>query len=71
MSEKKINKIVLAYWGLTRCDAALAEDQYQCEVVCCADGSAEMDGLDERPKRPKLCIRDLREEFVRDYVGRR
>ena len=49
-------------------------EKYQCEVVCfCADlGQAEeLDGLEEKAKATgasKLYVRDLREEFVRDYV---
>jgi argininosuccinate synthase len=76
MSEKKINKIVLAYSGGLDTSVMLRwlKDQYQCEVVCyCADvgQGAEMDGLDEKAKATgasKLYIEDLREEFVRDYV---
>jgi argininosuccinate synthase len=76
MSEKKINKIVLAYSGGLDTSVMLRwlKDQYQCEVVCyCADvgQGAEMDGLDEKARATgasKLYIEDLREEFVRDYV---
>ena len=76
MSEKTINKIVLAYSGGLDTSVMLRwlKDQYQCEVVCyCADvgQGAEMDGLEEKAKATgasKLYIEDLREEFVRDYV---
>ncbi|HSP63863.1 MAG TPA: argininosuccinate synthase [Pyrinomonadaceae bacterium] len=76
MTERKINKIVLAYSGGLDTSVMLRwlKEQYQCEVVCyCADvgQGAEMDGLDEKAKATgasKLYIEDLREEFVRNYV---
>src|SRR3981081_4041900 len=76
MTDKKINKIVLAYSGGLDTSVMLhwLKEQYQCEVVCyCADvgQGAEMDGLEEKAKATgasKLYIEDLREEFVRDYV---
>ena len=76
MSEKNINKIVLAYSGGLDTSVMLRwlKETYKCEVVCyCADvgQGAEMDGLDEKAKATgasKLYIEDLREEFVRDYV---
>lgn len=76
MSNKEINKIVLAYSGGLDTSVMLRwlREQYQCEVVCyCADvgQGAEMDGLDEKAKATgasKLYIEDLCEEFVRDYV---
>jgi len=76
MTDKKINKIVLAYSGGLDTSVMLRwlKEQYQCEVVCyCADvgQGAEMDGLEEKAKATgasKLYLEDLREEFVRDYV---
>jgi argininosuccinate synthase len=76
MTDRNINKIVLAYSGGLDTSVMLRwlREQYQCEVVCyCADvgQGAEMDGLDEKAKATgasKLYIEDLREEFVRDYV---
>src|SRR4029078_6812146 len=76
MSEKKINKIVLAYSGGLDTSVMLRwlKDQYQCEVVCyCADvgQGAELSGLEEKAfatGASKLYVEDLREEFVRDYV---
>src|SRR3979409_1449193 len=76
MTDKKINKIVLAYSGGLDTSVMLhwLKEQYQCEVICyCADvgQGAEMDGLEEKAKATgasKLYIEDLREEFVRDYV---
>ena len=72
----KINKIVLAYSGGLDTSVMLRwlKEKYQCEIVCyCADvgQGAEMEGLEEKAKATgasKLCIEDLREEFVRDYV---
>src|SRR6266478_4762246 len=76
MTDKKINKIVLAYSGGLDTSVMLRwlKEEYQCEIVCyCADvgQGAEMDGLEEKAKATgasKLYIEDLREEFVRDYV---
>src|SRR3977135_3696064 len=76
MTDKKINKIVLAYSGGLDTSVMLhwLKEQYQCEVVCyCADvgEGAEMDGLEKKQKAPgpsRLYIEDLREEFVRGYV---
>jgi argininosuccinate synthase len=76
VTDKKINKIILAYSGGLDTSVMLhwLKEQYQCEVVCyCADvgQGAEMDGLEEKAKATgasKLYIEDLREEFVRDYV---
>jgi len=76
MTEKKINKIVLAYSGGLDTSVMLRwlKEQYGCEVVCyCADvgQGEEMNGLDEKAKASgasKLYIEDLREEFVREYV---
>src|SRR6266852_4128842 len=76
MTDRKINKIVLAYSGGLDTSVMLRwlREKYQCEVVCyCADvgQGAEMEGLDEKAKATgaaKLYIEDLREEFVRDYV---
>ena len=76
MTEKKINKIILAYSGGLDTSVMLRwlKDQYGCEVVCyCADvgQGEEMDGLEAKALATgasKLYIEDLREEFVRDYV---
>lgn len=76
MTEKKINKIVLAYSGGLDTSVMLRwlKDQYGCEVVCyCADvgQGEEMEGLEAKALATgasKLYIEDLREEFVRDYV---
>jgi argininosuccinate synthase len=76
MTEKKINKIILAYSGGLDTSVMLhwLKEQYGCEVVCyCADvgQGEELDGLDEKARATgasKLYIEDLREEFVREYV---
>jgi len=76
MTEKKINKIILAYSGGLDTSVMLhwLKEQYGCEVVCyCADvgQGEELDGLDEKARATgasKLYVEDLREEFVREYV---
>ena len=76
MAEKKINKIVLAYSGGLDTSVMLRwlKERYNCEVVCyCADvgQGEEMDGLEAKALATgasKLYIKDLREEFVREYV---
>lgn len=76
MTEKNINKIVLAYSGGLDTSVMLhwLKQQYGCEVVCyCADvgQGEELDGLEEKARATgaaKLYVEDLREEFVRDYV---
>jgi argininosuccinate synthase len=76
VTEKKINKIVLAYSGGLDTSVMLRwlKEQYNCEVVCyCADvgQGEEMDGLEAKALATgasKLYITDLREEFVREYV---
>ena len=76
MTEKKINKIVLAYSGGLDTSVMLRwlKEQYGCEVVCyCADvgQGEEMDGLEAKALATgasKLYVEDLREEFVREYV---
>ncbi|HTG95283.1 MAG TPA: argininosuccinate synthase, partial [Pyrinomonadaceae bacterium] len=76
MTDKKINKIVLAYSGGLDTSVMLRwlKEHYGCEVVCyCADvgQGQELTGLEEKAYQTgasKLYIKDLREEFVRDYV---
>jgi argininosuccinate synthase len=76
MSDKKINKIVLAYSGGLDTSVMLRwlKEQYGCEVVCyCADVGQgdELTGLEEKALSTgasKLYVEDLREEFVREYV---
>jgi argininosuccinate synthase len=76
VTEKKINKIVLAYSGGLDTSVMLRwiKERYNCEVVCyCADvgQGEELQGLDAKAKETgasKLYVEDLREEFVREYV---
>ena len=73
---QEIEKVVLAYSGGldTSVIVPWLKNNYHCEVVCfCADlGQAEeLDGLEEKALASgasKLYIRDLREEFLRDFV---
>jgi argininosuccinate synthase len=76
VSERKINKIVLAYSGGLDTSVMLRwlREEYGCEVVCyCADvgQGEELAGLDEKARATgasKLYVEDLRREFVEEYV---
>jgi argininosuccinate synthase len=76
MSDKKIDKIVLAYSGGLDTSVILTwlKENYRCEVVAfCADlgQGEELDPVREKAMKTGACavyIDDLREEFVRDYV---
>jgi argininosuccinate synthase len=76
VTEKKINKIVLAYSGGLDTSVMLRwiKERYGCEVVCyCADvgQGEELDGLEAKARETgasRLYVEDLREEFVREYV---
>jgi len=76
VTDKKINKIVLAYSGGLDTSVMLRwlKEQYGCEVVCyCADvgQGEEMDGLEAKALATgasKLYVEDLRAEFVREYI---
>jgi argininosuccinate synthase len=72
-----MNKIVLAYSGGLDTSVILKwlVEQYDCEVVAYAadvgQGDLELDGLEKRAIETGACdvhIRDLREEFVSDFV---
>ena len=71
-----VKKVVLAYSGGldTSVIVPWLKENYGCEVVCfCADvGQAEeLDGLEEKALASgasQYFVRDLRDEFVRDYV---
>ena len=71
-----VKKVVLAYSGGldTSVIVPWLKENYGCEVVCfCADvGQAEeLDGLEEKAiasGASQYFVRDLRDEFVRDYV---
>jgi argininosuccinate synthase len=76
MRHQDVKKVVLAYSGGldTSVIVPWLKENYGCEVVCfCADvGQAEeMDGLEEKALASgasQYFVRDLRDEFVRDYV---
>lgn len=76
MSRGDVKKVVLAYSGGldTSVIVPWLRENYGCEVVCfCADlGQAEeLEGLEAKALASgasKLIVRDLREEFVRDYI---
>jgi argininosuccinate synthase len=72
----KVQKVVLAYSGGldTSVIVPWLRNNYQCEVICfTADigQEEELDGLEEKALKSgasKIYIRDLREEFLRDFV---
>ncbi|MBK9122934.1 MAG: argininosuccinate synthase [Chloroflexi bacterium] len=76
MKDSGIKKAVLAYSGGLDTSVAVhwIKQNYGCEVVCfCADigQEEELDGLEAKAVASgasKLYIRDLREEFLRDFV---
>ena len=76
MERRNINKIVLAYSGGldTSVMVRWLKDHYGCEVVCfCADvgQGQELAGLEEKARKTgasSLHVKDLRDEFVREYV---
>ena len=76
MSKRGVSKVVLAYSGGldTSVIVPWLKHNYGCEVICfTADlgQEEELDGLEEKALKSgatKLYIRDLREEFLTDYV---
>ncbi len=76
MDAAEIKKVVLAYSGGldTSVIVPWLKNNYGCEVVCfCADlgQEEELDGLEEKAiasGASKLYVRDLREEFLTDFV---
>ncbi len=76
MATSDVNKVVLAYSGGldTSVIVPWLKNNYGCEVVCfCADlgQDEELDGLEAKAiasGASKLYIRDLREEFLTDFV---
>ena len=76
MAKKDVNKVVLAYSGGldTSIIVTWLRNNYDCEVICfCADlgQEEELEGLEEKALKTgasKLYIRDLREEFLLDFV---
>jgi len=76
MAQGDVKKVVLAYSGGldTSVIVPWLRNNYGCEVVCfCADlgQEEELDGLEDKALKSgasKLYIRDLRDEFLRDFV---
>ncbi len=76
MSNANVTKVVLAYSGGldTSVIVPWLKNNYNCEVICfCADlgQEEELDGLEEKAiasGATKLYIRDLREEFLTEFV---
>ncbi len=76
MPRGEIQKVVLAYSGGldTSIIVPWLRENYGCEVICfCADvGQAEeLHGLEEKARlsgASKVIVRDVREEFIRDYI---
>lgn len=76
MANADVKKVVLAYSGGldTSVIVPWLKNSYGCEVVCfCADlgQEEELDGLEEKALASgasRLYIRDLREEFLTDFV---
>ncbi|MBP1467661.1 argininosuccinate synthase [Candidatus Chloroploca sp. M-50] len=76
MAKGEVKKVVLAYSGGldTSVIVPWLRENYGCEVICfCADlGQAdELEGLEEKALASgasKLIVRNLREEFIRDYI---
>ena len=76
MTEKKINKIVLAYSGGLDTSVILKwlQEKYQCEVVTFTADLGQGEELEPARKKAQMLgvkeifIEDLREEFVGNYV---
>src|SRR5664279_1040327 len=76
MAKKEVKKVVLAYSGGLDTSVIVhwLKQQYRCEIVCfTADlgQEEELTGLEEKALKSgasKLYIRDLREEFLNDFV---
>ncbi|KAJ1380464.1 Rossmann-like alpha/beta/alpha sandwich fold [Sesbania bispinosa] len=73
----KLNKVVLAYSGGldTSVIVPWLRENYGCDVVCftadVGQGIKELEGLEQKAKASgasQLVVKDLREEFVRDYI---
>lgn len=76
MPKKEVKKVVLAYSGGLDTSVIVhwLKDKYDCEIICfTADlgQEEELTGLEEKALKSgasKLYIRDLREEFLTDFV---
>src|SRR5574341_1574116 len=77
MAQQTVNKVVLAYSGGldTSVIVPWLVENYGCEVICytanIGQGDRELEGLEEKATRSgasKICIEDLREEFLNQYI---
>ena len=76
MPQQSVTKVVLAYSGGldTSIIVPWLREQYNCEVICFSANIGQMEeleGLEEKALQSgasKLIVRDLREEFLRDYI---
>lgn len=77
MSDKSVNKVVLAYSGGldTSVIVPWLRENYNCEVICfCANigqGPSELEGLEEKALASgahKVYVEDLRHEFAKDFL---
>src|SRR5438034_6797164 len=77
MAQEKVNKVVLAYSGGldTSVIVPWLVENYGCEVICytanIGQGDHELEGLEAKALASgasKLCVDDLREEFLTQYV---
>ncbi|MEO8397013.1 MAG: argininosuccinate synthase domain-containing protein, partial [Chloroflexota bacterium] len=76
MAKKEVKKVVLAYSGGLDTSVIVhwLQQNYKCEIICfTADlgQEEELTGLEEKALKSgasKLYIRDLREEFLNDFV---
>jgi argininosuccinate synthase len=75
--KRKLEKVVLAYSGGldTSVIVPWLKENYGCEVITftadVGQGASELEGLEEKAKRSgasKAYVRDLREEFLREYA---
>jgi argininosuccinate synthase len=74
--ERTVRKVVLAYSGGldTSVIVPWLRETYGCEVICFSANvgqGEELEGLEEKARQTgasKLIVRDLREEFIRDYI---
>ncbi len=74
--QKTVQKVVLAYSGGLDTSVIVhwLRETYGCEVICFSANVGqgdELEGLEEKAIKSgasKLIVRDLREEFIRDYI---
>ena len=76
MEKQSVNKVVLAYSGGldTSVIVPWLRENYGCEVICFAADVGQGEEMSDLPERArasgasKLIVRDLKHEFVQDYV---